>query len=177
MSSILPWLFNFFINNPLITSILAIYTGVLGLIFFLVFSSILKSNRISRDWPYTTGEITISHVERRKVVRRGGRHGTQHLIRYIPIVKYSYTVNGDTYHGERIGYGINQSPFQSAPKRWVKRFPEMSTVQVHYDPANPKEAVLVTGTISDFAGLIFSLLFMLTGMLLTGIWVYHFFIK
>lgn len=177
MYSILPKIFNFLINNPLLTSILAIYTGALGIIFLLVFSSILKSNKISRGWAHISGTIIESHVEKRKVVRRGGRHVTRHLIRYIPVVKYSYTVSGVSYSGERIGYGVNQSPFESAPKRWVKRFPESSIVQVHYDPVNPQESVLVTGTITDIAGFIFSILFMLIGILLTGIWVYHFFVK
>lgn len=177
MFSILSWLFNYFVNNPLITLILAIYTGVLGLVFFLIFSSTLKSNKISQSWPRTPGIITTSHVEKRKVARMGGRHGLQHLVRYIPFIKYSYTVNGINYEGERIGYGINQSAFESAPKRWVKRFPKQSIVQVHYDPATPQESVLVTGTINDIAGFIFSLFFSLTGILLTGIWVCHFFVK
>jgi hypothetical protein len=89
----------------------------------------------SRSWPTATAEITSSQIigTRR---RKGGAM-------YRPSISYRYDVGGRTLTGTRIQWGGQVS---SSSESWargiVERFPQGALVQVHYDPANPDNAVL-----------------------------------
>jgi hypothetical protein len=66
-------------------------------------------------------------------------------------LEYSYEVNGNTYQGTEIGYGI------SRPKSELKKG---QLVRVYVNPANANEAVIEVGVVRNhFIGLVFSAFF------------------
>jgi hypothetical protein len=176
ISSLLQWLINLLVSNPLIFAALF---GMIGLIYFFMYSNILRADRKNKNWPSVLGKIEYSHVKKIQtsitdfydIERSGG--GT----RYLPKIEYSYTVAGTTFQGKRIGNGIYPGFGPGGPKRLIKRYPQGASVQVYYDPANPKASVLEKTSASSIVGYIFSIIFCLTSLLFLGIWVYHIFVK
>ena len=63
---------------------------------------------------------------------------------YQPKVTYTYEVNNETLRGETIRYGETGSG-NSYAHEFVADRPVGEIVDVHYDPSDPSDAVLVTG--------------------------------
>jgi hypothetical protein len=114
----------------------------------------------SRSWPVAAGVVQRSLVER-------GVHG-RHGRRYRAQVEYAYSVDGRYYRSSRISFGDAATGFR-APARWiVSRYPVASEVVVHYDPADPESAVLVTGMTIGSGGIVLVGLGVCAGSLLAG---------
>ena len=114
-----------------------------GFIIFLIFIvvGVIKSRREQKpslNWPITTGQIIAS--EWRKV--SSGRRTTT----YEATVGYFYKVENERYVSYQIRLwnpklrGDNPGAIQFASEHYVG-----SQVVVHYDPKNPKQAVLIPG--------------------------------
>jgi hypothetical protein len=89
----------------------------------------------SRSWPVVTGVITESRLDSRR--NRDGQWS--HTAR----IHYRYDVNGKTYNSDTISYA--KGLFDGASVQ-VSRYPQGSAVGVHYDPKDPRSAVLDPGT-------------------------------
>ena len=101
---------------------------VLGLGIFM-----LRSGWRVRSWPTTPGRVTARGVtEDTQPVGPAGRH-------WRPEVGYSYVVEGREYAGTRISPATVRTSREEAERR-LAEIPE--TVEVRYDPADPKEAYL-----------------------------------
>jgi hypothetical protein len=125
--------------------------GILcGGFFFLLFGGVgvfllykayktRKQADASQGWPATQGQVTEAHVSRSSRTDSDG--DTQYS--YSPNVSYTYQVGGNTYHGDKITFGFQQS-FSSEAKAQtaLQRFPVGGNVTVYYNSANPDEAVL-----------------------------------
>lgn len=163
-------IFNFLMANPLGTFILAVLFGFLGLLFSVMFWDKLNLDKKIRNWPSVPGKITSSRIEERLSARRNGASGRSK--RYMPVVKYSFTVTGTVYHGERIGNGIYVGITRGAPERVMKRFPAGATVPVYYDPAAPSEAVLEKTMPFNAIRLCFGIVYCIVGVFFAGIWLF-----
>lgn len=82
-----------------------------------------------------------------RVAEYPGRRGYT----YEPSVRYRYEVNGQIYHSDRIRFGSSFDPpdSHSAAERLLQSYPRGSQVQVHYNPADPSDAVLYVEQSSD----------------------------
>jgi len=101
--------------------------GIVSLIKTEV-SETRRSRRVA-DWSTTKGRVKTSEV----------RHLTVRTSR--PYVFYSYQVEGRDYACDRIAFG---SQFGKGTHHdVVAAYPAESEVDVHYDPADPGNAVLV----------------------------------
>ena len=89
----------------------------------------------SQHWNQIDCVITESRVENRRL-----RHNT----RYIPIIKYKYSVIGLSYEGDNLKYGGTWS-FKSTSYTYCEKYPTGKTVKVRVDPSNPKRSVLEPG--------------------------------
>lgn len=89
------------------------------------------SYRTSR-WPAAGGVVIESRVA------PVGRSGPDEAV-----VRYRYTVNGQRFEGDRIGYVRPRS--QSQARQFVDDHPVGSDVTVFYDAAHPERAVLIRG--------------------------------
>lgn len=87
----------------------------------------------SREWPSGVGRIISSEVQ----TAYGGRSAT-----HYPRAKYSYTVAGQNYTGERIGFAWRDVFNRQAAEKVVERYPPGQTVTVFYDSQQPPESTL-----------------------------------
>jgi hypothetical protein len=180
ISSLLQWFFNSLIANPFVSFLMALVFGIVGPIYLFITSITLSDDKKTRSWPTVLGRIEFSSVKKIHSYDSGtalhsARGGNR--IAYIPQIEYSYIVAGTTYKGEKVGKGAYFSGWRSSVQPLVKRFPEGTSVQVHYNPTDPKEAVLVTSSMNDIAGFIVAIFICLLSILFLGIWIYHFFVK
>ena len=92
----------------------------------------------SRSWPNVEGEITTSEEE---------KVGSNYNVSIKPKIKYSYTVNGETYQSKRIKIGAQS--VSSTDRGWVertlKRYPLGKNLTVYYNPTKKMETVLEPG--------------------------------
>lgn len=100
----------------------------------------------ARGWPTADAEILSSDVERVFVGRRKGGHA------WFPRIRYSYTVEGRTYSGSRVGVAedslLVRFKFDSGGYNHknataiANRYPVGAQVAVKYNPEHHEEAVL-----------------------------------
>jgi hypothetical protein len=93
----------------------------------------------ARSWPTVEGQITESEVERERAIG-----DTDEEVQYKAVVKYSFTVDGRPYTGERVAFGLGTSNRPSGARRIVDRYPAGRAVEIHYSPIDPSDAVLET---------------------------------
>jgi len=105
------------------------------------------------DWPTTRGEILTSEVQSRLETsdsssgsgsRRRRKTTTTRV--YWAEMKYSYLVEGVSFEGSRVDYGMeSRSSKQTRADEIVALYPVGEEVLVYYDPSDPSEAVLEPG--------------------------------
>ena len=120
----------------------------------------------STEWPYVTGLVLDSGVERRQH-RSRVRPGTGRTsIIYYPKVIYQYSVQGTSYSGDRIEYGTLGKDNPAHAERIVENYPKGKYVRVYYMPGQVTESILVPGiTLSTWFRMGFGFAFFSFGML------------
>jgi len=98
-----------------------------------------QAAKASQMWFVTTGKILAAQVGTRRpksIFHFGVRM-------YYPVVMYEYSVQGQTYLGNRIAFGTK---IGFRYKKWVlqklNHYPTGSTVSVYYNPIGPADSVL-----------------------------------
>lgn len=105
----------------------------------------LSSGISSKDWKSTQGSVIESQVvDKGHTSKSKGKN-------YKPVIMYSYTVDGETFTSDRILFGMASfsTIFKSGSQRsreWVSKYPEGSTVSVMFDPSEPSQSTLNTGS-------------------------------
>ncbi len=95
-----------------------------------------RVGKASETWPVTTVTILETTVE-----KSSSRHSTS----YDPIVRYTYTVDGQDYQSDRLQASLNGGSRRTAEKV-LERYPVGSQHTGYYDPERPDQAVLLPGT-------------------------------
>lgn len=90
-----------------------------------------------RAWPTTPGKV----LERRVGEPMGTRNRS-----FIPVVKYSYTVDGKAYTNDQVYLIKRSGGMHDRMQKLVDSFPD--PVPVHYNPANPAESYLISNPTS-----------------------------
>jgi hypothetical protein len=102
----------------------------------------LRTARASAGWAAADGRIVVTTFDQNVGRRRRSSSTT-----YYVTINYTYTVDGQTYSGDR--YSVVSSSFVSsnaeATQEVLRRYPEGAAVTVYYDPARPGAAVLERG--------------------------------
>jgi hypothetical protein len=88
------------------------------------------------------GRINSSHVEE-KEVHHYSKSGSGDSMQYKPVITYTYVVDGQEYHGERVNLNL-QFFTQASAKAQVALYPANSNVTVFYSPRQPDWSVLET---------------------------------
>jgi hypothetical protein len=123
----------------------------------------------SNDWPTTRGEVLTSEVQSRLETSDSSsgsgsrrRRKTTTTTVYWAEMKYSYVVEGVSFEGARVDYGMeSRSSKRTRADEIVALYPVGEEVLVYYDPSDPSEAVLEPGVGAD------AFLFPLIGVLFT----------
>jgi len=90
------------------------------------------------DWPVVTGKVVRSRLYQSTEAssRRGASESLRLQLRYV------YSVDGASYEGEQVTRDGFRVGLQE--RAWAARYPAGASISVHYNPANPTEAVLET---------------------------------
>lgn len=119
-------------------------TACLGFAAFasLIVYAIQKNAAQARAWPTATGKIESSDVhEFQSHDSDRNRSRTQ----YRAEVVYSYQVAGVRYTSDKLGSAQISASTDALARRASARYPAGSIIQVHYNPANPSEAIVNPG--------------------------------
>lgn len=93
---------------------------------------LLARSRRARAWPAAEGRIEVAEPS-----------APENDL--LPLIEYSYTVDGKTYRGRLV---FPAGTFPQTPEfaaSYVKKYPVGSMVTVYYNPAAPEESVLERG--------------------------------
>jgi hypothetical protein len=117
---------------------------IISLCFFVIgvvvvyfgINNLMIANQ-AKSWPTTEGTIISSECVYYYNMNEGSSYFTH--------VKYSYTVSGKSYPGDRIAFGYTGSWWQKPNQKIADRLSSARTVLVRYDPDKPSMAVLSCG--------------------------------
>jgi hypothetical protein len=101
--------------------------------------------RASASWPSVDGSVLSAAIDRESRRSGSGSSSTTSPI-WRPLVSYEYAVDGTRHEGQRISYGEYATGEIAEAEAVVKRYPLGAAVRVHYDPDDPRQAVLEPGT-------------------------------
>ncbi len=137
------------IGSVFLLMALALLKGVLGHLwerwgsFFAALAS--------REWAATIGKVERAAITY-ATTGRGGRI-------YTPLVRYSYGVNGESFVSDRFAFYVANGSLEDI-QGVVRRYRPGSSVEVYYDPNQPKRATLDRG-VPPVVGPTFGWLFLL----------------
>jgi|LSQX01.3.fsa_nt_gb hypothetical protein len=143
--------------------------GLSGLAFcvFGVFVLVMnardrKKAQASMGWPSVEGKILEQHV---RVDMTSDEDGTR--VSYVPEALFGYAVEGSSYTGKRIEFGMEPSfNVREKAENFLTPYPTGSTVTVFYNPENPQEAVLLQSMRKKVVGLIAGIVLLVLGAFL-----------
>jgi hypothetical protein len=107
---------------------------VLGLVFGYLAIHNWRRARASLAWPTVQGQVLSAFLQEHTDSDEG--------VSYDPKVTYTYTVSGTEYQNDQIAFGGVSSSSKSKAQAYLERYIVEDPVTVHYDPDNPKLAVL-----------------------------------
>jgi hypothetical protein len=119
-------------NAPLV--VLASAMGAMVLLFFFAGWRLSKE---AAGWPVTQGTVVVSSTE---TVHQ--TEAARDLIFHAPVVEFTYQVHGRQYRSRQITLGAKLAGTRSFAEQIAARYPQGSVVEVHYDSADPSNAVL-----------------------------------
>lgn len=130
-------------------SIIIILSLCLGLVFLgLIGGGIYLIVRSRRDkqkaasslaWPSVLGRVVESRVEESRSTDSEGDVS----ITYRPYVRYEYTLQDQTYSGDKLYVGlVGSSSNRRKAEETASQYPAGSAVTVYYNPQDPQDAVL-----------------------------------
>lgn len=102
----------------------------LVIIGWVCYSALLSFQ--SYSWNSARGKVTESRIK-----RSYSKDSSDQLI-----IRYQYQVKGKTHYSDRIHFGDFSMLFGMSKRSVVKRYPKGKSVDVYYNPDNPKQAVL-----------------------------------
>lgn len=145
--------------NGVVVICLAILVGGLGVfLIFMGFLSLQQGKQI-KSWKSVAGRVTRSTLEEKRVETSHEDGVKRTEVGYAPMVEFEYRVEGQSIIGRRINM-VEKQDTQKAGQKVLTKYPVGATIQVHYDPDNPQESVLETGTGAS------SIIFILGGLVL-----------
>jgi hypothetical protein len=121
----------------LLLSMLLIASGLLILVLDI---SVLVKVRKVKKWPIVEGKVIYQHKRRK-------RQGRRPVTSYSVTVEYQYEVGGNTYSNDKWkagGHGTRWGSKKTQVKL-AQRYPVGTNVQLHYNPSDPADSVLLTG--------------------------------
>lgn len=98
-------------------------------------------DRAILGWPRARGVVSSSTLETASQNYRDEDGRTYEHTVHQPIVRYTYTVDGEVLEGDRVAR-VSTWTDRAAAQACVDRYPAQKEVLVHYDPSDPGTAYL-----------------------------------
>jgi len=129
-------------ETPSLKSIIAVFGFFLALLLaWFIYSAIGFTKGLSTlGWPATTGKVISCDVKRVPSSKGPSK--------FQPVISYSYQINSVEYVSDRYSSTIARGSSQWA-NEVISKHPANSSIQVFYNPKNPKNSVLDPGLQSD----------------------------
>lgn len=89
------------------------------------------------NWPTTQGNLANVALKENS----DSDSGTNYEVK----VEYTYTVDGQEYHGSRLAFGYGSSSNHQAQTEIYEKLKAAKSVDVRYDPVNPASSALSYG--------------------------------
>jgi hypothetical protein len=115
-------------------------------------------------WPVVDAKVIESRVDTR--VDEGGDE--PYVTRYIPQVRYAYTVEGAAREGGTIRIGLADRGYTSErqAREHAGRYPAGARIVVRYDLSDPAMAVLEAGQVGGVNKIVGGAIFLAIGLAL-----------
>jgi hypothetical protein len=152
-------------NPGSIGMFIALAVGVIFAVIgvaLLIFGQRQRSQaKATEKWPTLSGTIVTARIDQQtRTERSQGRTYTR--TSHTPVVQYTYDLGGKTFQGNRIFPGSGMSYDLGTAQGIINRYQPGQPATVHYDPADPTQAVLETqakgGSVFLIIGAVFSVL-------------------
>jgi hypothetical protein len=112
----------------------------MGIIWLVVTMNGMQLAAKSAEWFSTTGTVVDAWIERDTRSDSDGEVETY----FKPFIEYSYQVNGDAFHSQRVDFSPQPSYSSvSRAEECLAQYPVGREVEVFYDPEDYGEAVLL----------------------------------
>ena len=144
-----------------IQNLLFLILSLVGLIIVFAALRSRKQAEASQAWSGTQGRVIESRLERHTSTDSDGNESLD----YKAIVRYSYSVIGQEYTGDRVAFGARSSN-RNAASEIVNRYPLDRQVTVYYDPDKPGQAVLERVSGSGMLQIVIGILLIFAGIYL-----------
>lgn len=122
-----------------------VLTAGMGMFLFLFGLVWLRQAFAEAHWPTVIGTVVSSKVESFRTITGGGGGQDAHVTMYRPAVVYRYEIGGLPYESNRIRRE-KVSGAQEFAERRAARYSAGEPVRVRYNPADPADSVLETGS-------------------------------
>jgi len=135
---------------------------LIGLVLLIM--GIVARARAQRVQTWPLASATILHSE----VKRQTRYDSDSHSRrttYQPVVNYQYSVMGQAFTGNRVGFG-NANVSSKKAYEIVGRYPPGAQVNVHYNPDKIQESALEATAHGSVFNIIFGAVMLLFGLVL-----------
>lgn len=109
-----------------------------------IYATLIHPQLTARRWPITEGRILASKTKSRWMPdTSSASEGSSGGWYYRANVVYEYNVAGNRYEGSRVGMQATAwLGSERAAKKLAAAFAKGANVEIHYDPDNPRRAVL-----------------------------------
>jgi len=113
--------------------------GFVGSAIFLVIAFLQKrkAKKAAETWQTAQGTILTSGIQEKRSRSSKGYTTTT----YWPYVTYQYSIMGQVYQGDKLGFG-SAGYTRAKAEEVLAPYPQGAPVTVHYDPDDPNKAVL-----------------------------------
>jgi hypothetical protein len=137
--------------------------GLGSMIFLGVGLWMINKGIQSENWDKGTATITSSEIEKTESRSKDAQGFTQTSTSYSVRVTYAYTVEGNNYEGNTVGFGTMSHNERSDAQEELKSYPQGKSIDVYYDPENPSDSVLKKGVFWPMYIVIVVMVIMLIG--------------
>ena len=117
-----------------------IFLGI-GLVAVLVVGFSILRGQKSRSWPSVAGSILSSSISVHESTDEDGSTTTNYGVDLL----YRYSVSGQEFQGTRRTFIDVHTSSRSRAEKILAKYPQGSSVTVHYDPQKPSTCVLEPG--------------------------------
>jgi hypothetical protein len=111
------------------------YAVGIGMLWFGIRN--IARARTAHDWPATPAAI-----ESCELAENSDSDGSTWSVK----VRYTYKVGARTFTGDRVAFGYTGSSDRGTHSALLEKLNSARTVSAHYNPLNPAESTLTTGT-------------------------------
>ena len=144
-----------------IVGVIFVFTGI---IFFIIGLIVRRKVKKAQGWPVVSGTVESTEIKKHKTTTKQGRNSFRTSYTYEPVVNYTYAVNGQTYASKRLAYSGFQGAEVSAQEK-LEQYPLGGSVQVHYNPKKPQDALLEVSMDATRTYNIMGLIFIVVGVI------------